>query len=56
MLLLSGSAHGSHEEKGFMFQQAVILKAGTNHIAILGMTVGLPVRISEIDFSLSKGF
>ncbi|GMN48724.1 hypothetical protein TIFTF001_017899 [Ficus carica] len=37
-----GSAHGSHEEKGFVFQQAVILKARTNHIAILGMTVGLP--------------
>lgn len=44
--LLSGSAHGSHEEKSFVFQSAVVLKAGTNHISVLGMTVGLPVRSS----------
>ncbi|XP_062114677.1 beta-galactosidase 11-like [Humulus lupulus] len=37
-----GSAHGSHEEKGFVFQKAITLKPGTNHIALLGMTVGLP--------------
>ncbi|PON89990.1 Glycoside hydrolase [Trema orientale] len=37
-----GSGHGSHEEKGFVFQTAITLKAGTNHIAVLGMTVGLP--------------
>ncbi|XP_024017347.1 beta-galactosidase 11 [Morus notabilis] len=37
-----GSGHGSHEEKSFVFQHAIVLKPGTNHIAILGMTVGLP--------------
>ncbi|KAF4391619.1 hypothetical protein G4B88_030770 [Cannabis sativa] len=37
-----GSAHGSHEEKGFLFQKAITLKPGTNHISVLGMTVGLP--------------
>ncbi|KAF5443788.1 hypothetical protein F2P56_036316 [Juglans regia] len=37
-----GSAHGSHDEKSFVFQNAVNLKAGVNHIALIGMTVGLP--------------
>ncbi|KAG2703152.1 hypothetical protein I3843_06G116500 [Carya illinoinensis] len=37
-----GLAHGSHDEKSFVFQNAVNLKAGVNHIALIGMTVGLP--------------
>ncbi|KAF3434702.1 hypothetical protein FNV43_RR21787 [Rhamnella rubrinervis] len=37
-----GCAHGSHDEKSFVFQKAVNLKPGKNHIQLLGMTVGLP--------------
>ncbi|KAJ7967162.1 Beta-galactosidase [Quillaja saponaria] len=37
-----GSAHGSHEEKGFVFEKAVNFKPGANQIAILASTVGLP--------------
>ncbi|KAG6653492.1 beta-galactosidase 13-like [Carya illinoinensis] len=37
-----GSAHGSHDEKSFVFQSAVNFKSGVNHIALIGMTVGLP--------------
>ncbi|XP_038887431.1 beta-galactosidase 13-like isoform X1 [Benincasa hispida] len=37
-----GTAHGSHEEKNFVFQKSVPLRAGINNIALLGMTVGLP--------------
>ncbi|XP_061342159.1 beta-galactosidase 13-like [Gastrolobium bilobum] len=37
-----GSNHGSHEEKGFEFQKPVNFKVGTNQIAILACTVGLP--------------
>ncbi|KAJ8490304.1 hypothetical protein OPV22_012025 [Ensete ventricosum] len=37
-----GSGHGTKIEKSFVFQKPMDLKAGTNHIAILGLTVGLP--------------
>ncbi|KAL5561196.1 hypothetical protein UlMin_030943 [Ulmus minor] len=37
-----GTAHGSHEEKNFVFQKAISLRAGTNYITMLGITVGLP--------------
>ncbi|XP_061989757.1 beta-galactosidase 13-like [Rosa rugosa] len=37
-----GSGHGSHDEKSFVFQKVVSLKAGVNQIALLAMTVGLP--------------
>ncbi|WOK94685.1 hypothetical protein Cni_G03390 [Canna indica] len=37
-----GSAHGTKVEKSFVFQKPMDLKVGTNTIAILGMTVGLP--------------
>lgn len=43
--MYSGCAHGSHDEKSFVFQKAVNFKPGKNHIALLGMTVGLPVKI-----------
>ncbi|RVW38626.1 Beta-galactosidase 13 [Vitis vinifera] len=37
-----GSAHGSNVEKNFVFRKPVKFKAGTNYIALLCMTVGLP--------------
>ncbi|CAL9085747.1 unnamed protein product [Musa textilis] len=37
-----GSGHGTKIEKSFVFQKPMDLNAGTNHIAILGLTVGLP--------------
>ncbi|KAK8964895.1 Beta-galactosidase 11 [Platanthera guangdongensis] len=37
-----GNAHGSKIEKSFVFQKPMKLKAGANHITILGMTVGFP--------------
>ncbi|PKA46168.1 Beta-galactosidase 11 [Apostasia shenzhenica] len=37
-----GTAHGSKIEKSFVFQKPMKLKAGTNHITILAMTIGLP--------------
>ncbi|KAM1453891.1 hypothetical protein ACFXTO_003466 [Malus domestica] len=37
-----GSEHGSHEEKGFVFERPVTFKQGINHISLLCMTVGLP--------------
>ncbi|XP_027355010.1 beta-galactosidase 13-like [Abrus precatorius] len=37
-----GSNHGSHEEKSFEFQKPVKFKVGTNQIAILASTMGLP--------------
>uniref|UniRef100_A0A7N0U519 Beta-galactosidase n=1 Tax=Kalanchoe fedtschenkoi TaxID=63787 RepID=A0A7N0U519_KALFE len=37
-----GSAHGSHVEKEFVFQRPVKLRAGINHIAILGILAGFP--------------
>lgn len=35
--------HGNKVEKAFVFQRPVKLRQGANHIAILGMIVGLPV-------------
>lgn len=51
----SGSQHGSHAEKGFVFEGPAKMKIGTNHISLLCMTVGLPVSlmddvITEIEF------
>ncbi|GLT42924.1 hypothetical protein SLA2020_169010 [Shorea laevis] len=37
-----GAAHGSKVEKSFVFQKAIPLHAGDNHIAILAYVVGLP--------------
>ncbi|KAB2600429.1 hypothetical protein D8674_010700 [Pyrus ussuriensis x Pyrus communis] len=37
-----GFAHGSHEEKSFVFKKLVPLKAGVNQISLLAMTIGLP--------------
>ncbi|KAK4284853.1 hypothetical protein QN277_001631 [Acacia crassicarpa] len=37
-----GTAHGSHDEKSFVFEQSANLKVGVNHISILASTVGLP--------------
>ncbi|KAK9165112.1 hypothetical protein Scep_000303 [Stephania cephalantha] len=37
-----GSGHGSNIEKSFTFQKVAPLKSGTNHIQLLGYTVGLP--------------
>ncbi|GMY05449.1 beta-galactosidase 13-like [Fagus crenata] len=37
-----GSAHGSHDEKNFVFEHGVDFKPGVNHIQLLGMTIGLP--------------
>ncbi|KAM0938734.1 putative beta-galactosidase [Dioscorea sansibarensis] len=34
--------HGNKVEKAFVFQRPVKLRPGANHIAILGMIVGLP--------------
>ncbi|KAM2711110.1 hypothetical protein EV1_031262 [Malus domestica] len=37
-----GFAHGSHDEKSFVFEKPVPLKAGVNQISLLAMTIGLP--------------
>ncbi|XP_039138948.1 beta-galactosidase 11-like [Dioscorea cayenensis subsp. rotundata] len=37
-----GMGHGNKVEKAFVFQRPVKLRQGANHIAILGMIVGLP--------------
>ncbi|KAI5315079.1 hypothetical protein L3X38_044255 [Prunus dulcis] len=37
-----GTEHGSHAEKGFVFERPVTFKQGVNHISLLCMTVGLP--------------
>ncbi|CAA6663225.1 unnamed protein product [Spirodela intermedia] len=37
-----GSGHGTKIDKSFSFAKPATLKPGTNHISILGMTVGLP--------------
>ncbi|KAI4325420.1 hypothetical protein MLD38_030823 [Melastoma candidum] len=37
-----GSAHGNNVEKSFVFQNAVNLTLGMNHISLLGATVGYP--------------
>ncbi|KAF8410413.1 hypothetical protein HHK36_002942 [Tetracentron sinense] len=37
-----GSGHGTNIEKSFVFRKAIPLKTGTNHISLLGMTVGFP--------------
>lgn len=41
---IPGSGHGSHEEKSFVFQKQVTLKAGENHLIMLGVLTGFPVR------------
>ncbi|XP_031250429.1 beta-galactosidase 13-like [Pistacia vera] len=37
-----GSGHGNNIKKSFVFEKPIILKPGTNHISLLGATVGLP--------------
>ncbi|CAA6655989.1 unnamed protein product [Spirodela intermedia] len=37
-----GSGHGTNIDKSFSLSKPAHLKAGTNHISLLGMTVGLP--------------
>ncbi|XP_059647476.1 beta-galactosidase 13-like isoform X1 [Cornus florida] len=37
-----GFGHGSNIEKNFVFRKPINLKAGVNHISLLGMTVGFP--------------
>ncbi|XP_077246254.1 beta-galactosidase 11-like [Tasmannia lanceolata] len=37
-----GSDHGDKMDKSFHLKKAITLKAGTNHISLLAMTVGLP--------------
>ncbi|XP_021900379.1 beta-galactosidase 13-like [Carica papaya] len=37
-----GNAHGSHEEKSFVFQKPIKLHVGVNDITILGMLTGFP--------------
>lgn len=37
-----GSGHGNNIEKSFVFQKPITLKTGTNHISLLGLTVGFP--------------
>ncbi|XVE93849.1 hypothetical protein REPUB_Repub01dG0230300 [Reevesia pubescens] len=37
-----GTAHGSKVEKSFVFQKPAKFVAGSNHIALLGVLVGLP--------------
>ena len=43
-----GAAHGSKVEKSFVFQKPAKFEAGTNHIALLGVLVGLPVRLLQL--------
>ncbi|EEF42123.1 beta-galactosidase, putative [Ricinus communis] len=38
----AGSAHGSHESTSFTLENSVRLKNGTNNVALLSVTVGLP--------------
>lgn len=42
-LHLSASQHGTNIEKSFVFHQPINLTRGNNHIALLGLTVGMPV-------------
>ncbi|XP_009107264.1 beta-galactosidase 11 [Brassica rapa] len=37
-----GNGHGSHDEKSFVFQKPVTLKAGENHLVMLGVLTGFP--------------
>ncbi|URD76280.1 beta-galactosidase [Musa troglodytarum] len=48
-----GSGHGTKIEKSFVFQKPMDLKAETNDIAILGMTVGLPDSGAYLEHRLS---
>lgn len=43
--IISGSAHGTKIEKSLVFQKPADLKTGGNRIAILGVTVGMPVTM-----------
>ncbi|CAN8229350.1 unnamed protein product [Cochlearia groenlandica] len=37
-----GNGHGSHDEKSFVFQKTVTLKAGDNDLVMLGVLTGFP--------------
>lgn len=39
-----GYAHGTNIDKAFSSHKTCNLKVGVNHITLLSMTVGLPVR------------
>lgn len=43
--IFAGYGHGSNVEKSFVFRKPANFKEGINHITILGMTLGLPVKI-----------
>lgn len=49
MVSLPGNGHGSHEEKSFVFQKPVTLKAGENHLVMLGVLTGFPVSNNKHD-------
>ena len=44
MNFFSGNGHGSHDEKSFVFQKPIALKEGDNHLTMLGVLTGFPVR------------
>ncbi|KAI9200100.1 hypothetical protein LWI28_002739 [Acer negundo] len=41
----TGSAHGSHDNSSFTLENTIHLKNGTNDVALLSATVGLPVGL-----------
>lgn len=43
MLLITGSAFGTREDRQITFTGPVNLRAGTNRISLLSIAVGLPV-------------
>lgn len=43
MIKFTGSAFGTRKDRGFTFMGPVNLHAGTNHIALVSVAVGLPV-------------
>lgn len=47
-IFFPGNGHGSHEEKSFVFQKPVELKSGENHLVMLGVVTGFPVRSKTI--------
>lgn len=51
-----GTGHGTKVEGLFQFSKPMDLKPGTNHISILGVTVGLPVMIFTIGIKINRYF
>lgn len=56
LLLSLGSAHGSHGNISFILENTVHLNKGTNDVALLSVTVGLPVLPISISLFLSSNF